>query len=160
MFEVKDNFLPEKEYRDIYTLLTNEYFPWYFNNYKSSATIQELFEYQFIHIFYNKDIVNSDYFNSLRPLLNKLNCLSLIRIKANLNPITQTLITYKPHKDKLFKCKVALYYVNTNNGYTMVEGKKIESKKNRMVLFDSTTEHYGTNSTDCNNRIVINFNYF
>jgi hypothetical protein len=160
MFKIIDNFLPEQASTNINDLLTGENFPWYFNNYKSSATIQELFEYQFIHIFYDKDIVNSDHFNSLKPLLNKLNCLSLIRIKANLNPITQTLITYKQHKDKLFKCKVALYYVNTNNGYTMVEGKKIESKKNRIVLFDSSTEHYGTNSTDCNNRIVINFNYF
>jgi len=160
MFKVIDNFLPEQEYTNINDLLTDEYFPWYFNNYKSSATIQELFEYQFLHIFYDKDTVNSDHFNSLEPLLNKLNYLSLIRIKANLNPITQNLITYKPHVDQTFKCKVALYYVNTNNGYTMVKGKKIESKKNRIVLLDSATEHYGTNSTDCNNRIVINFNYF
>ena len=160
MVKVIENFLPEKEYTNIHTLLTNEHFPWYFNNYKSSSTIRELFEYQFVHIFYDNDIVNSSSFHVLKPLLNKLNYLSLIRIKANLNPITQNLITYKPHRDKLFKCKVALYYVNTNNGYTMVEGKKIESKKNRIVLFDSTKKHYGTNSTDTNNRIVINFNYF
>ena len=160
MFKVIDSFLSEQESTNINDLLTDEYFPWYFNNYKSSATIQELFEYQLLHIFYDKDLVNSDHFNSLKPLLNKLNCLSLIRIKANLTPLTQELIKYKPHKDQLFKCKIAIYYVNNNNGYTIIEGKKIESKKNRIVLFDSTREHYGTNSTDCNNRMVINFNYF
>ena len=42
----------------------------------------------------------------------------------------------------------------------MIKDEKVKSKKNRMVLFDSTLEHYGTNSTDCNNRMVINFNYF
>ena len=160
MFKIIENFLPEKEYTNIHTLLTNEHFPWYFNNYKSSSTIQELFEYQFLHIFYKDNNSNSDFFNKLDPLIKKLKPLSLLRIKANLNPISHKLIKFDKHQDQPFKCKVALYYVNTNNGYTMVEGKKIESKKNRIVLFDSTKKHYGTNSTDSNNRIVINFNYF
>ena len=73
MFEVKDNFLPEKEYTNIHTLLTNEHFPWYFNNYKSYSNTEELFDYQFLHIFYNNDIVNSEHFHALKPLLNKLN---------------------------------------------------------------------------------------
>ena len=112
-----------------------------------------------LHIlFIREDAISSDNFKYLKPILNKLNCLSLIRIKANLTPITQELIKYKPHKDQLFKCKIAIYYVNTNNGYTIIEGKKVESKKNRIVLFDSTKEHCGTNSTNCNNRMVINFN--
>jgi hypothetical protein len=160
MFKVKDNFLPEKEYMDIYNLLTNEYFPWYFNNYKTFSNTKELFDYQFLHIFYDNDTINSENFKYLKPILKKLNYLSLIRIKANLNPITQELIKYTPHQDQSFKCKIAIYYVNTNNGYTIIEGKKVKNKKNRIVLLDSTTEHYGTNSTDCNNRMVINFNYF
>ena len=84
----------------------------------------------------------------------------MIRIKANLNPISHKLIKFNGHKDQDFKCKIAIYYVNTNNGYTMINGEKVKSKKNRMVFFDSTLEHYGTNSTDCNNRMVVNFNYF
>ena len=42
----------------------------------------------------------------------------------------------------------------------MIGDKKVESKSNRMVLFNSNQKHYGTNSTNFNNRIVINFNYF
>ena len=160
MFEVKDNFLPEKEYISIYTLLTDEYFPWYFNNYKTLSHTGELFDYQFTHTFYNNYTIKSDNFKYLKPILKKLNCLSLIRIKANLTPITQELIKFKPHVDQSFKCKIAIYYVNTNNGYTIIEGKKVESKKNRIILLDSTKEHYGTNSTNCNNRTIINFNYF
>ena len=157
--EVKDNFLPEKEYTNIYTLLTDEYFPWYFNNYKSLSHTKELFDYQFTHTFFDQEI-KSNLFYKLDPFFKKLNCLSLIRIKANLNPITQELIKYKSHKDQDFECKVAIYYLNTNNGYTMLEDKKVESKANRMVLFNSSIFHYGTNSTNCNNRMVINFNYF
>ena len=160
MFEVKDNFLPEKEYINIYTLLTDEYFPWYFNNYKTLSHTGELFDYQFIHIFYKNNEILSPFFKSLKPLIDKLNSRTLVRIKANLNPITQELIKYKSHTDQDFECKVAIYYLNTNNGYTMLEDKKVESKANRMVLFDSSIFHYGTNSTNCNNRMVINFNYF
>ena len=50
--------------------------------------------------------------------------------------------------------------MNDNNGYTVIKGKKIESKKNRMLLFNSDINHCGTNSTNCRNRMVINFNYF
>ena len=160
MFKVIENFLPEKEYINIYTLLADEYFPWYFNNYKSSSTMQELFDYQFVHIFYKDNNSNSNFFNKLDPLIKKLKPLSLLRIKANLNPISNELIKFDKHQDHPFKCKVAIYYLNTNNGYTMLEDKKVESKANRMVLFDSSIYHYGTNSTDSNNRIVINFNYF
>ena len=70
------------------------------------------------------------------------------------------MVKYEEHVDQTFKCKVALYYINDNNGYTMIGDKKVESKSNRMVLFNSNQKHYGTNSTNFNNRIVINFNYF
>ena len=55
---------------------------------------------------------------------------------------------------------VAIYYVNNNNGYTMFDDQKVESKENRLYFFDANTNHVGTNSTDCKNRMVINFNYF
>ena len=42
----------------------------------------------------------------------------------------------------------------------MIGKEKVESKKNRIVLFKANEDHYGTNSTNCKNRMVINFNYF
>ena len=42
----------------------------------------------------------------------------------------------------------------------MFDNEKVESKENRIVFFDANTTHVGTNSTDCKNRMVINFNYF
>ena len=58
-----------------------------------------------------------------------------------------------------FNCKNAIYYVNTNDGYTMIENKKVKSVGNRIVFFDNNLEHYGTNCTDEKTRIILNFNY-
>ena len=80
--------------------------------------------------------------------------------KANLNPPSNTLVEYNKHTDQKFKCKAAIYYVNSNDGYTIIGDQKIESKANRIVFFDADVPHSGTNSTDCKNRMVINFNYF
>jgi len=159
MFKIKDNYLSLEEHIVLKTNIESDYFPWYYNSYKINPN-KKLFDYQFVHTFYNEDKVNSDFFHYLNPIIKKLEPKSLIRVKANLNPITNKIIEFDEHCDQRFECKIAIYYLNDNNGYTMIGDKKIESKANRIVLFDSNQKHYGTNSTDCNNRMVINFNYF
>ena len=159
MFKIKDNYLSLEEHIVLKTNIESDYFPWYYNSYKIKPN-KKLFDYQFVHTFYNEDKVNSDFFHYLNPIIKKLEPKSLIRVKANLNPITNKIIEFDEHCDQRFECKIAIYYLNDNNGYTMIGDNKIESKANRMVLFDSNQKHYGTNSTDCNNRMVKNFNYF
>ena len=56
--------------------------------------------------------------------------------------------------------ETAIYYVNSNNGYTEVNDCKVESVANRMVFFPSNTKHRGVNATNVKARYVINFNYF
>tara|TARA_R100000773_G_C4203507_1_gene105124 strand:- start:115 stop:600 length:486 start_codon:yes stop_codon:yes gene_type:complete len=159
-FKIIDNYLNKDDHSLLKTIMESDNFPWFFNDFKIRKGENKLFSYQFVHIFYINDNINSDYFKRLEPLLKKIDYKSLIRIKANLNPISNELIKFDKHTDQNFKCKSAIYYVNNNNGFTIIDGKKIESKKNRIVFFDSQTKHYGTNSTNCNNRMVINFNYF
>ena len=159
MHKVIDDYLPSEQHTSLKNLMESDNFPWFFNKGKVFET-DKLFDYQFVHIFYNENKINSNYFDLLNPLIKELKPLSLIRIKANLNPISHQLIKFDKHKDQPFKCKIAIYYLNDNDGYTMIEGKKIESKANRIVFFNSDKEHYGTNSTNCNNRMLINFNYF
>ena len=159
MFKIVDNYLSAEEHVNLKTYMESNAFPWYFAKctaYKNNY----IFDYQFIHVFYKDNLVNSNFFHYLDPLLNKIKPLSLVRIKANLNPISQTLLKFEEHKDKLFKCKVAIYYLNNNNGYLNIEGKKIDIKENRIVFFNSDKKHYGTNSTNCTNKMVINLNYF
>jgi len=156
--KIIDNYLPKSEYLKIKEILESLNFPWYYLNGKVVPN-KELFDFGFSHTFYIHNKPTSEFLNILNPIINKLEPLSLIRIKANLNPISKDLIEFKEHTDQPFKCKAAIYYINDNNGYTMIGDKKIESKGNRIVMFNANTKHYGTNSTNCNNRMVINFNY-
>ena len=64
------------------------------------------------------------------------------------------------HVDYNFDGTTCIYYLNTNNGYTLFEdGSKIESVANRLVLFDANIKHAGTSCTDALYRAVINFNF-
>ena len=157
---VVDNYLDEGSFKAISETMNGDMFPWFFNEEKILLTEFDPFNYQFTHCFYIDFVVKSAYFDILNPLILKLNAKSLVRIKANLNPISHKLIEFGLHKDQEYKCKGAIYYINDNNGYTMFGNEKVESKQNRIVLFDTETEHSSTNSTDCKNRMVINFNYF
>jgi|TARA_R110000796_G_scaffold22170_2_gene64544 hypothetical protein len=159
-FKIIDNYLSKENHLILTSVLEETNFPWFFCNKVIGGEPKNLFNMQFHHTFYNDDKVNSHFFNCIDPIIKKLKPLSLIRVKVNITPISHNLVKYETHVDQTFKCKVGIYYVNDNNGYTIIEGKKIKSKKNRMVLFTSDIEHYGTNSTDCRNRMVINFNYF
>ena len=157
--DVVDNFLKKEDYTNLRQMLESYNFPWYFYLHTADKT-DDIFNYQFIHLFYRDDVPNSDYFDILKPLIKQINPISLIRVKANLNPISHKLVKFDKHIDQPIKCKVAIYYINDNNGYTVVGKEKIKSKSNRIVFFDSNVEHYGTNSTNCKNRTLINFNYF
>ena len=57
--------------------------------------------------------------------------------------------------------KTAVFYINTNNGYTEFEnGVRVNSVANRVCIFDSNLRHRGTTHTEGDNqRIVVNFNY-
>ena len=43
--------------------------------------------------------------------------------------------------------------------YTNVNGKKILSKQNKLIIFDNDQPHTGSTCTDERIRVVINFNY-
>ena len=158
MVKIKDNFLSKKDYNNIYNILTNESFPWFYNNYKGTKE-EKLLEYQFTHRFFDNEIT-SNFYQFLEPIIKKLKIKKLLRIKANLTPATQKIIEFNTHQDSLGdKHITSIFYINTNNGYTKIDNKKIKSKGNRILSFFSNKKHYGTNSTNLNNRIVINFVY-
>ena len=64
-------------------------------------------------------------------------------------------------KERLKQWTTAIFYVNTNNGYTKFEDETIvESVANRVVTFPANMKHTGTSCTDEKTRVIINFNYF
>ena len=79
---------------------------------------------------------------------------------AILKTLDSKIIKGDYHKDQPYDCNVALYYINTTNGYTKIGKDKVDCVQNRMVLFNSSVEHYATNCTNHKQRISININYF
>ena len=156
---VKDNFLNKKDFKKIKDLIMGSNFPWFVSN---GINYPNDGNRQFFHHFYNQG-ESSIFFDYLRPLLNKLEVVSLIRIKANSICSTSKIIEHEQHIDvaNVSNAKTAVFYVNTNNGYTHFKNnKKIENVENRICIFDTNMLHGGTTCTDSKRRIVINFNYF
>jgi hypothetical protein len=156
--KVDKNFLQKKDFLDIKKIMTNPEFPWFFGN--RNFDLKSIFNQQFCHIFYRNYTINSNFFNLLNPLIEKLKPKALIRIKANMTlPSDKIYENLPPHVDFDFDCKTSIFYMNTNNGYTMLGSKKIKSEENKILTFDSNKEHFGTNCTNQPFRMVININY-
>tara|TARA_Y100000004_G_scaffold128339_1_gene144524 strand:- start:167 stop:661 length:495 start_codon:yes stop_codon:yes gene_type:complete len=164
MFKVIDNFLDKKTFKKIQEgILDNESFPWYFGPVLDYVGEKGFDKSQFVHIFYNNNSPNSKNLELLLPIIKKLQCISLVRIKANSNYYTNKIIEGTYHIDNKHKeTTTAIYYLNTNDGYTKfkINKKKIHSVENRMVIFNTDTEHLGTTTTNAKRRVVLNFNYF
>ena len=63
-------------------------------------------------------------------------------------------------KDTDYPGQTAIFYVNTNDGYTEFEDStRVESVANKIVIFDSKLKHRGTTCTNQKTRVVINLNY-
>ena len=127
---------------------------------------------QFCHGFFydNHGIDNQENWKKIFPVLSavlhnnkesKYTDINWQRVKANLNPRTvenKQLGQY--HSDYGFDCETAIFYVNTNNGWTQFEdGTKVNSVANRLVTFPSHMKHVGFSCTDQEVRVVINLNY-
>jgi len=153
-FEIIDDFLNHNQFDMIRRLVMGTSFPWFFG----SVTTGSKF-HQNTHCFYQYDQPTHLYSNILC-LREKLNVQSLVRVKANLNPRTETIEEHDYHID-FPNMKTAVFYLNTCDGYTKFKnGKKVNSVANRVVIFDSNLEHCGTSCTDAPARVVINLNYF
>ena len=154
--KITDNFLTKIDFLNLYKTFHLPDFPWYFSPFKVHVGDDN---YQFYHLFLAKGKILSKHFDILHPILKKLKVKEIIRIKANLTLRQKENILSDMHVD--FKnCKTAIFYLNTNNGYTLFEkGDKIHSKENRVVDFDSNLKHCAVDHTDTKYRIVININY-
>ena len=159
--QVYDNFLSKADFDELKKILLGFSFPYYFQTSKVSDGDGFC---QFTHIFYEKHNINSDYCDKLNPILDKLNLVSLIRIKVNLQlKDTEVRVTGMHHdiQNPIENQKTGIFYMNTNNGKTVFEdGEEIDSIENRMIIFPASKQHAGTTHTDTMYRCLINFNWF
>jgi len=160
-----DNFLTDVEIeKQVFEFLTGSEFPYYYQPhlaYEGAGLPNEFF---FQHrLFDEKPLSNYfDFFD--QHIFQKLNYKTLYRAKVNLTTFTPEPVISEWHIDDVNKDhKVAIFYVNDNNGYTEIfDGEKnynIASKRNRLVKFDCNFEHRSVGHTDEKARVVININY-
>ena len=154
--KVIDNFLDQNSFNYFKNEVTGQYFPWYFNTEKVISNKNHLDNYQFVNIFQKGNTANF----LLDVFADKLKVNQFIRAKLNLTTRTSKIFKFDYHNDTNANCNVAIFYVNTNNGYTQFKNRrKIKSVENRLLIFDNKLQHRGTTSTDTKTRIVLNLCY-
>ena len=172
--QIIDNFLPEEQFNNLYDIMmTPGKMTWNYNDvidYEGSTEDK----YQLTHTFFDSPQgIVSHISEIVQPFIDLLKIQILIRIKANLN-----VRCGENDRENKFHCDhefvgsrlpdgtltsyTAIYYVNTNNGYTLFKDGnfKVDSVANRIVTFDSSKLHKAVVCTDEKTRVVINFNYF
>jgi hypothetical protein len=158
-YKIINNFLDEDKFQNLKNILISENIAWFW---KENMTTND--NYFFNHCFYNYECPQSSLFKEfISPILKKLECKAVIEVRANLMLKKQIIYNSNFHCDKNFDCQTAILYINTNNGFTILDEKekiKIECIENRMLIFDSKIKHAAFSQTDTDRRIVINFNYF
>ena len=158
--KIIDNFLDPYYLRSLQKSIITRDFPW-------SACYEGVSEKNandgiyFTHMFRFNHESLSDYISLLDPLLYKIpyDATEVSRIKGNLYPSSQRKIYHGWHSDYDDPHIGCIFYLNTNNGYTIFKNKKVKSVENRLLIFDPSIPHRSTTCTDANYRININFNY-
>jgi len=167
-YKVQDNVL-SKEHLSLLqkTIIWNKQFPFYLIDEVSHGGDKSNGFYA-VHLLYSTDvpvkveyISQSSWCHIVQPILDILKPSSLIRIKANFYPRTDSLLENDPHEDYDFDHKGAIFYLNSCDGFTrMSDGTKIDSIENRLLHFNPSDPHNSSTCTNQLGRFNINFNYF
>jgi uncharacterized protein YbcV (DUF1398 family) len=160
--KIIDNFLSDYEFNLICEqTIDNHYFPLFLK--KDVAYENSNDGIYFTHKFFNDGKVTSNFFHILNPILNKINPKQILRIQFNLYPKTILIKRHAYHIDFDFPHNGLIYYLNSNNGKTILKNKvfnkKIKSIQNRALLFDPSKKHASTTCTNQRFRSNIIFNY-
>ena len=160
--KIIDNFLPKTDFEVIQQFLLGDNFSW--NLLPSIANHKQgLDQYQFVHTFFDISKPSlQNYSNFLTPLFSKLQAKYILRVKANLRPRTTQGVLSDYHTDLDLNQQTAIFYLNTNNGYTKFQDNTLQdvpSVANRLLTFYGGLKHCGASCTDSNYRILLNINY-
>lgn len=160
-YKIIDNFLDQETFLEVQkNILFNPNFRWQLLN---SATGKDLNDgISFVHLFCLFDEFKSEFYQFVEPLIKKIPFKEEIwRIKANLYPRNENNHRYANHVDMEDPHDGCIFYLNTNNGKTILEDViEIDSIANRALFFDSSKIHTSTTCSDEPYRANIIFNYF
>ena len=158
-YKIIDNFLDKESFYKIKNILESPDINWFYREHMTSNDMC-----YFSHSFFKDNVIHSSFFNILKPLLKKINCVSLIAVRANMTINKKDSYESLWHTDYSYKnSKTAILYLTTCNGKTVLDKKEkieINSIENRILIFNTTIYHKLISATNTKRRIVINLNYF
>jgi hypothetical protein len=158
-YSVVDNFLNQNEFQTIKEKITYGGIPWYFSS-NISGHKDDNDVYFASTIYDHMSNTSSEFLNVVLPVIAKIQPTILIRVKANLYPNSGKQVHHAPHRDYTFSHQGAIFYINENNGPTVLDdGTEILPKENRILFFDPSELHHSVSCTDQSIRLNLNFNY-
>lgn len=161
-YKIIDNYLPKEQFDQIYDYITAPDFAWFLMDTVAYWYERNNIDFYFVHTVYQDHKPNSDIYNLLyNTILKRLNPKAILRIKCNLYTNLGMALNNAMHTDYEFKHKGALFFLTDCDGpTTLADGTKVESVKNRMLLFDPSVEHCSSHPTNAKQRFTIIVNYF
>lgn len=159
-YEVIDNFLDKTDFLKIQkSFLDNMNCSWHMSDGICETGSSD--GVYFIHFLFSDNKIQSHKYSDVFPVMEKAKIKHPERIKVNLYTKNDTLVRHGLHVDSGISMKGCILYLNTNNGFTILDGDiGVKSIENRLLIFDPKKPHSSTNCTDKNYRATINFNYF
>tara|TARA_R110000851_G_scaffold4425_2_gene17998 strand:+ start:641 stop:1123 length:483 start_codon:yes stop_codon:yes gene_type:complete len=153
------NFLEPKIFKQMQELVFSSKFPYFYVSRVGSVTDKS--DFMFTHILFLDNKQNSEYYNNLvSPILGRLNFNYLWRAKLNCYTKKEKFVYTDLHTDFKEPHTVALFSLNTCNGFTYFEDtkEKVPSIENQVCIFDGNRRHCSVSQTDTDLRINININ--
>jgi len=164
--QVIDNFLPKDEFERLQEIVMYK-IPYFFIPKINSGHDKEDNSCYLIHTLYNYEYfpaLASNWLSEFKSISDKLEIVSLMRMKLNFYPRTDKVETHIPHTDYKISHKGCILSFNTCDGGTVLyEDEKeilVESVANRALLFDPSKWHSSTSCTNAKARFNVNINYF
>lgn len=164
--KVIDDFLPAEALQAMVQAMGAKGFPWLKTPilFPPPFGLEDEYNQQLVHGFVQRKPGfrhDSPHLPLIEPLLRPLDAAELIKVKMNVTRQRGKSVVYGWHVDtRRPGATTAIYYLNTNNGYTAFEdGRRVDSVANRIVLFDASLRHSGASCTDTAERWVMNLNF-
>ena len=159
---VYDDFLPAHEFGNLKSYLSSD-FPWGIANKlnyddQNPYLVRKIYDVEHPARHEWTSHIDTEPFVYIT---QKIGMVAMLRLKANMYFNSHVKDIHYPHIDYQFPHQGALFYLDDCDAPTyMSDGVGIESKQNRLLLFNASTAHSSSAPTDKSYRQTININYF
>ena len=161
-YKVIDNFLRPDIFKGVKLSLLSGKNPWGLKSGLAEKGDDDAISFG-LNLYDNNQVLGHFYYSIVEPLVQRIEAKNIYRAIANLVPLPRKPITAGIHIDHNFPHNVLLYYVNTNNGYTILDPKgkniKIKCIENRALIFNGLIPHTGVLQSDELLRLNVNITF-